>query len=125
MTDASELDRQEQQKKGAVPVPRAMLPHLDRCTLLFDIDGTLIDLAPTPDGIFVPPDLVTHLVELWKRTSGALALVSGRMISDIDRIMHPVKLPAVGGHGAEMRLFSDGEVQAAAVRPMDPHLKKR
>jgi trehalose 6-phosphate phosphatase len=125
MTDASEIDRQEQQKKGSVPVPGAILPHLGECALFFDIDGTLIDLAPTPDGIFVPPELPLHLAELWKRTSGALALVSGRMISDIDQIMRPMKLPAVGGHGAEMRLFSDGEVQAAPVRPMDPHLKKR
>jgi trehalose 6-phosphate phosphatase len=127
MTDTSEIeiDREEQKKQGSVPVPGAILPHLGECALLFDIDGTLIDLAPTPDGIVVPPELPVHLAELWKRTSGALALVSGRMISDIDRIVHPIKLPAVGGHGAEMRMLSDGEVQAAPVRPMDPHLKKR
>jgi trehalose 6-phosphate phosphatase len=125
MTDTSEIERQEQQKKGSVPVPGAILPHLGECALFFDIDGTLIDLAPTPDGLVVPPELPVHLAELWKRTSGALALVSGRMISDIDQIMNPIKLPAVGGHGAEMRLFSDGAVQAAPVRPMDPNLKKR
>ena len=39
--------------------------------------------------------------------------------------MKPVKLPAVGGHGAEMRPLADGEVQMAKVRPMDVHLKKR
>jgi trehalose 6-phosphate phosphatase len=125
MSDTSDLERQEQRKKGAVPVPGAMLPHLDKCALLFDIDGTLIDLAPTPDGIFIPPELPGQLRELWKRTSGALALVSGRTIIDIDEIMKPVKLPAVGGHGAEMRMFADGQVQAAPVKPMDPHLKKR
>jgi trehalose 6-phosphate phosphatase len=127
MTDATEIEieRQEQLKKGAVPVPGAILPHLDKCALLFDIDGTLIDLAPTPDGIVVPPDLVANLQELWHLTSGALALVSGRMIEDIDRIMKPAKLPAVGGHGVEMRPLSGGEVQSALVKPMDPHLKKR
>ena len=104
MSDTSEIDRQEQRKKGSVPVPGAILPHLDKCALLFDIDGTLIDLAPTPDGIFIPPELPGQLEELWRRTSGALALVSGRMISDIDQIMKPIKLPAVGGHGVEMRL---------------------
>src|SRR5262244_3838479 len=108
MTDTSEVDdRQEQQKKGSVPVPGAILPHLGQCALLFDIDGTLIDLAPTPDGIHVPPELPRQLKELWHLTSGALALVSGLMISDIDQIMKPVKLPAVGGHGVEMRLMSD------------------
>lgn len=125
MTDASDIERQEQQKTGAVPVPGAMLPHLDSCALLFDIDGTLIDLAPTPDGIVVPPELPRHLQELSRLTSGALALVSGRMISDIDAIMHPVRLAAVGGHGVEMRPLPDGPVQAAPVKPMDPHLKRR
>jgi trehalose 6-phosphate phosphatase len=127
MSDASELEleRLEQRKKGSVPVPGAILPHLDKCALLFDIDGTLIDLAPTPDGIHIPPDLPPRLRDLWRRTSGALALVSGRMISDIDEIMKPVQLPAVGGHGAEIRLLASGDVQAAEVRPMDPHLKKR
>jgi trehalose 6-phosphate phosphatase len=125
MSDASEIDRLEERKKGAVPVPGAIVPHLDKCALLFDIDGTLIDLAPTPDGIYVPPELPLHLEELWRRTSGALALVSGRMISDIDEIVKPVKLPVVGGHGAEMRFLAGGEIQAAEVRPMDPHLKQR
>lgn len=125
MSDASEIERIEQRKKGAVPVPGAILPHLGKCALLFDIDGTLIDLAPTPDAICVPPDLPLRLQELSRRTSGALALVSGRTIAAIDAIMKPVRLPAVGGHGAEMRLLSGGEVRAAPVRPLDPHLKKR
>src|SRR4051812_39278218 len=123
--DRSEIEREEQQKKGAVPVPGAILPHLDKCALLFDIDGTLIDLAPTPDGIHVPPELPGQLQDLWRLTSGALALVSGRMIEDIDRIMKPVKLPAVGGHGVEMRLLATGEVQSALVKPMNANLKKR
>ena len=126
MTDASEVDdRQEQQKKGSVPVPGAMLPHLGECALLFDIDGTLIDLAPTPDGIHVPPELPGQLQELWRLTNGALALVSGRMIDEIDHIMKPVRLPAVGGHGVQMRPFADAEVQSAVVKPLNPHLKKR
>jgi len=124
--DASAIDdRLEQQKQGSVPVPGAMLPHLGECALLFDIDGTLIDLAPTPDGIHVPPELPGQLHELWRLTSGALALVSGRMIDEIDQIMKPIKLPAVGGHGVQMRPFADAEVQSAVVKPLDPHLKKR
>src|SRR5687767_5888988 len=106
MSDGTEIEELEQRKKGAVPVPGAIIPHLDKCALLFDIDGTLIDLAPTPDGIYVPPNLPTRLKELWRRTSGALALVSGRTIDDIDVITSPIKLPAVGGHGAEMRLLA-------------------
>ena len=115
MWDTSEIERLEARKKGAVPVPGALVPHLDKCALLFDIDGTLIDLAPTPDGIDVPPDLLVHLQELWRRTSGALALVSGRTIDNIDDIVKPVKLPAVGGHGAEMRFSAGGEIGRAHV----------
>ena len=125
MSDTSEIDRLEERKKGAVPVPAAMLPHLDRCALLFDIDGTLIELAPTPDEIVIPPDLPRNLLTLSQLTSGALALVSGRTIADIDRITAPVRLTAVGGHGAEMRFSPDGEVLAAPVKPMDSHLKRR
>lgn len=125
MSDGAEIDELEQRKKGAVPVPGAIIPHLDKCALLFDIDGTLIDLAPTPDGIHVPPDLPGRLQALAQLTSGALALVSGRTIANIDAIMQPVRLPAIGGHGAEMRLLAGGKVQAARVRPMDAHLKSR
>jgi len=120
-----ETEPLERNKKGAVPVPGAIVPHLDECALLFDVDGTLIDLASTPSAIVIPPELPSLLEELWRRTSGALALVSGRTISDIDQITKPVKLPAVGGHGAEMRLQLDRGVQAADVLPMDPHLKRR
>lgn len=125
MSDATRIENQQQRNETAGPVADVMPPPLEQCALLFDVDGTLIDLAPTPDAVEVPQELPWHLQKLSVLTCGALALVSGRTISDIDRIMHPVKLPAVGGHGAEMRLLADGEVQAAPVKPMDPHLKRR
>lgn len=103
------------------------LPPLDlnACALLLDIDGTLLDLAPTPRDVVVPPDLVPTLDGLLERTSGALALVSGRSLADIDNIFAPMLLPAVGGHGAEMRLSVDSEAVAAHAPPMDKDLKKR
>ena len=118
MDDTTDFERADARKKGAVPVPGAIAPHLDRCALLLDVDGTLIDLAPTPEAIHVPRELPEHLAQLLKLTSGALALVSGRMVSDIDSIFAPFKLPAVGGHGAEMRLRPDSDVSAASVLPM-------
>lgn len=126
MADDLNIDEADLRSKGAVPVPKAILAHLDKCALLFDIDGTLIDLAETPDAVVVPPDLLDNLQMLHERTGGALALVSGRAIDNIDLIMNPVKLPAVGGHGAEMRL----SVQNAGERDMrvplmDDHLKRR
>ncbi len=59
------------------------------------------------------------------RTSGALALVSGRSLNDIDLIFAPAQFPAVGGHGAEMRLSTDSEAVAIHAPPMDKELKRR
>jgi trehalose 6-phosphate phosphatase len=71
--------------------------------ILLDIDGTLLDLAPTPGGVNVPPTLPRHLRRLCELVGGALALVSGRPLSDLDRIFGPAVFPAIGGHGAEIR----------------------
>jgi trehalose 6-phosphate phosphatase len=109
----------------AVPVPGALEPHLDQVALLLDIDGTLLDMAPTPREVWVPPELERTLTQLLERTSGALALVSGRSVNDIDLIFAPLRLPAVGGHGAEMRLCSEGAASATHAPPMDPELKSR
>jgi len=108
-----------------VPVPRALVPHLNECAVLLDIDGTLLDLAPTPREVWVPPGLAKTLGRLLVRTSGALALVSGRSLDDIDLIFAPDLFPAVGGHGAEMRIDTDSEAVAAHAPPMDKELKRR
>ena len=85
--------------------------------LLLDVDGTLIDIAPTPDAVEVPSDLRDSLARLLDRTAGALALVSGRPIAELDRLFAPLTLPAVGGHGAEMRLLDRETVQRAEFLP--------
>ena len=95
------------------------------CAVLLDIDGTLLDLAPTPREVWVPPGLATTLNRLLEKTSGALALVSGRSLNDIDLIFAPEQFPAVGGHGAEMRISTDSEAVATHAPPMDKELKRR
>ncbi len=99
--------------------------RLDQCAVLLDIDGTLLDLAPTPREVWVPPGLATTLNRLIEKTSGALALVSGRSLNDIDLIFAPAQFPAVGGHGAEMRISGDSEAVATHAPPMDKELKRR
>src|SRR6185437_1520101 len=124
-------EMQEDQSPGgesapdSVPVPRSLVPHLSQTAILLDIDGTLLDLAPTPREVWVPPGLAKTLNGLLARTSGALALVSGRSLNDIDLIFAPEQFPAVGGHGAEMRLSTDNEAVAAHAPPMDKELKLR
>lgn len=117
--------RDDDEARETVPVPRALVPHLSETAILLDIDGTLLELMPTPREVWVPPGLSRTLNRLVECTSGALALVSGRSLNDIDLIFAPDQFPAVGGHGAEMRLSSDTEAVASHAPPMDKELKRR
>src|SRR6202045_5007671 len=105
--------------------PGELAQRLDEYAILLDIDGTLLDLTPTPREVWVPPGLAKTLNRLVEKTSGALALVSGRSLNDIDLIFAPEQFPAVGGHGAEMRLATDSEAVATHPPPMDKELKRR
>lgn len=109
----------------AAPVMSTLIPPLADCALLLDIDGTLLELAPTPSEVVVPDDLSETMQGLLARTGGAMALVSGRAIDDIDRIFAPAQYPAVGGHGAEMRLAAGDDRLPSPVPPIDAHLKRR
>ncbi|MGH8217886.1 MAG: trehalose-phosphatase [Steroidobacteraceae bacterium] len=75
----------------------------DDAALFLDIDGTLIEIAPTPESVEVPPGLPALLGRLSRRFAGSLALVSGRALEDIDRLFRPFRFPAAGIHGAERR----------------------
>jgi len=77
-----------------------------------DVDGTLLDIKPHPGDVIADAELKDLLVGLSERTGGAVALVSGRTIEDIDRIFAPLSLPAAGTHGAVIRL-QDGSVSGA------------
>jgi trehalose 6-phosphate phosphatase len=72
----------------------------------FDLDGTLIDFAPTPAAVRVGEDLRLLLARLYRATGGAVALISGRPIVDIDRLFPGAHLPAAGLHGLERRSAS-------------------
>jgi|SRR6185312_5502785 len=122
---SKETGLQQDDAPDAVPVPHLLVPHLAETALLLDIDGTLLDLMPTPREAFVPPELSKTLNGLLAKTCGALALVSGRSLNDIDLIFAPDQFPAVGGHGAEMRLNPDDEAVAAHAPPLDKELKRR
>jgi trehalose 6-phosphate phosphatase len=88
------------------------------CALFLDFDGTLVDIAPQPEAVVVPSPLVQTLEQLHAYLGGALALISGRPISQIDSFLKPLLLPAAGVHGAERRSAS-GEITLSATHPMD------
>lgn len=94
-----------------------MMPPVSANTALFlDIDGTLLDLARTPDRVKVPGDLRQALEHLWRDLHGALAFVSGRSLESIDSLFAPFRPAAIGVHGGEIR-GADGQVTRIAPLP--------
>ena len=84
---------------------RSPLPDPDANWALFlDLDGTLIDIAARPDSVVVPDGLTAALADIRDRLGGALALVSGRTLADIDRLTAPFQFACAGEHGAILRL---------------------
>src|SRR5579863_5876357 len=86
-----------------------------RWALFLDLDGTLLDIAETPSAVKAPSSLIVDLSRLQYALSGALAALSGRTIADIDRLLAPLRLPAAGQHGAELRLAATLAVEIATA----------
>ncbi|RKR06164.1 trehalose 6-phosphatase [Kushneria sinocarnis] len=78
-------------------------PSQHEWALFLDFDGTLTPLVDHPDGVMVDQSLRDLLQALSERLDGALAVVSGRSISDLDYHLAPLKLACAGQHGAERR----------------------
>ena len=98
---------------------------LHQVAILLDVDGTIVDLAATPREVFVPDSLRATLRRLWERTEGALALVSGRPLADLDLLFAPLALPAVGVHGAEIRISAKARANHGRAKPMSDAVKRR
>jgi len=93
-----------------------MPPVGDNTALFLDIDGTLLDLAQTPDRVKVPRDLLEALERMSQHLSGALAFVSGRTLEGIDQLFAPFRPAAIGAHGGEIR-GANGEVARCQALP--------
>ncbi len=74
--------------------------------LLLDFDGTLVDIAPRPDGVRVSASLLESLRTVQTRLDGALAIVTGRDLDDIDHFLSPLHLVVASEHGARVRMHS-------------------
>lgn len=85
-----------------------------RWALFIDLDGTLLDDCSKPERVVAAQDVIQLLPALQRTFNGAVALLSGRPIRDIDRILFPLQLPCAGLHGAERR-SSDGRVTHLTV----------
>jgi len=95
----------------------------DTDAFLLDVDGTIIDIAPTPESVHIPESLKHTLRCLREETGGATALVSGRKVAALDSLFAPVQLAAIGCHGAEWRIQS-GEPVTFRARPLSSDIKQ-
>lgn len=91
--------------------------------IFLDIDGTLLEIAETPNAIAVPPGLPTDLDLLSKHLGGALALVTGRSVAFVDSLFSPIRFTLAGLHGAEWR-HPDGQVHRASTSSLFEELKR-
>jgi trehalose 6-phosphate phosphatase len=91
-------------------------PSLDPSAqaVFLDYDGTLVEIAPTPEEARADPELLLLLELLQERLDGALAIVTGRPIGDIDALLHPLRLTVAALHGLAVRR-RDGSAMAAPV----------
>ncbi|HSN69995.1 MAG TPA: trehalose-phosphatase [Steroidobacteraceae bacterium] len=95
------------------------LPIRERAWALFlDVDGTLLDIVESPDAVHVPEALSHTLAAAAEREDGALALVSGRSLAQLDRLFAPHRFCAAGLHGLERRTAA-GQI----LRPAIPHAR--
>lgn len=79
------------------------MPAPGETAWFLDIDGTLLELAPSPDSVEVDGWLRALIVRLRDAAGGAVALISGRAIATVDRLFAPLHLPVAGQHGVERR----------------------
>jgi trehalose 6-phosphate phosphatase len=86
----------------------------ERWALFLDVDGTLLDIAPTPEEVCVPARLVATLERLLVAFDGAVALLTGREVADTDRLFAPLRLVTAGVHGTEIRTSLGGPIELFA-----------
>jgi len=89
-----------------------------RAALLLDLDGTLLDIAPTPASVVVPPGLLAALRAVRTALDDAVAVISGRPVEQVDALLDGLPYAVAGEHGGAIR-HAPG---AALERPDLPEL---
>jgi trehalose 6-phosphate phosphatase len=94
-----------------------MLPHiedLEHYCVFLDFDGTLVEIEDHPDDVQVDASTLQYVERLRGRVGDSLALISGRDIDVIDRLLHPLILPVAGVHGLQRR-DADGHLHTPLI----------
>jgi trehalose 6-phosphate phosphatase len=103
------------EQEWSQPMPDPLPPpglRIDEIALFLDVDGTLVEIEREPGAVHVPERLCRILADLLSVGDGALALVSGRSLAQIDRLFAPLCLSAAGLHGLERRNLLTGVVRS-------------
>lgn len=87
------------------------LPPPGRTALLLDVDGTLLDFAPTPNSVTVPDGLVDALRRLRGGLDDALAVISGRPVDQVDTLLEGAAYAVAGEHGGALRRHPSGALE--------------
>ncbi len=85
----------------------------DDAALFLDIDGTLLEHQPHPEGVIADAQLIEQLAATEIRLDGAVAFITGRSVAMADRLFAPLRLPIAGLYGLEHRLVAGGKTEAA------------
>src|SRR5262245_3248468 len=110
-----------QDRSGSLSAPKLKDPS--KIALFLDLDGTVLDIARAPSEVVSPPGLAPALETLQAKLGGAVAVLTGRKIADVDRILSPLKLAAGGVHGSEIRLEPDAAIEVDSGSVPEPLLE--
>lgn len=110
-------------RQSSAALPRPPLPAAaTRWALFLDVDGTLLNFVDDPAAVRISPSLLQLLRDLHSVLDGALALVSGRALDDLDRIFLPVRWASAGLHGLELRHADGSSRRITAAEGQHAHL---
>jgi trehalose 6-phosphate phosphatase len=115
--------RSPERKLDAERMRRPPLPHTANrhWAWFLDVDGTLLEIEANPDLVTADAALLELLADLCRHYDGAVALVSGRSLEQLDRIFHGLRLTAAASHGLEQRLPDGTRINRASGAPAGCH----
>ncbi len=97
------------------PAPSGWPALPAHAALLLDLDGTLIEFAPTPDRVVIPPDLPQRLRVVRRKLNDALAIVTGRPIAQVDLLLGDAPFAVAGEHGTALRRSPAARIEHVAL----------
>ena len=112
------MQARSEERRVAASLLQMITARPEAMALFLDLDGTVLDIVARPQEILVPAGLGETLRRIEARLGGALAVITGRTVADVDRFLTPFKPIVAGVHGAQLRISVDGETRTT-VKPLD------